>query len=67
MRFSCVFHAHAMHACHTILRGPGTVFSTGKQPLAPLELTFAFFYGMLTILAMEWRRVCRVGGIAAPI
>ena len=28
----------------------GNVFSTGKQPLAPLELTFAFFYGMLTIL-----------------
>ena len=28
----------------------GNVFSTGKQPLAPFELIFAVFYGMLTIL-----------------
>ena len=28
----------------------GKVFSTGKQPLAPLELIFFFFYGMLSIL-----------------
>ena len=28
----------------------GIVFSTGKHPLAPLELILAFFYGMLSIL-----------------
>ena len=28
------------------------MFSTGKQPLAPLELIFSFFYGMLSIF--EW-------------
>ena len=43
------------------------VFSTRKQPLAPLELKFAFFYdGMLSIFHLEWRRVCHMGTIAAP-
>ena len=30
----------------------GNMFSTGKQPLAPLELIFSFFYGMLSIF--QW-------------
>ena len=40
----CVFHF------------TGNVFSTGKQHLAPLELIFAFFYGMLSIFQWsgEW-------------
>ena len=30
----------------------GEVFSAGKQPLAPFELIFALFYGMLSIF--QW-------------
>ena len=51
--FTCVFHF------------AGNVFSPGKQPLTPLELMFAFFHGMLTILHIGVAKGSLFGAIAA--